>query len=227
MTMIIRHLPAGMRNRLDNVSQSLRHTLSSSRLPSVLVSTGTWLPCWVLRLIIVGVAIGTAAVIIHGVFGWLVVAATALLIMVEPAGAGAALLAVVLGFSLLVSPAAPLAPRTFALIAGTHAVLQLAALVGRTGWKAHVELAVLLAPARRFVAIQLVAQTLGGFGGVLTGHAVVVWVPVVAAAALLLLALWWLPRLGVRQARVDGKTMATQDWFAEAGSGPRLSKRER
>jgi hypothetical protein len=228
MTKIIRSLPAGMRSRLDNAHQSLRDTFSPSRMPRVSVRTRTWLPCWVARMIIVVIALGTASVIIHGAFGWVVVAVAALLIMVGPGAAGAALVAVVLGFSLLVSPAAPLAPRTFVLIAGTHAVLQLSALLGRTAWRAQVELAVLLAPVRRFALTQLVAQALGLVGGVLTQQrAVVAWVPVLAAGGLVLLAFWWVPRLGSRRTASRAREMAIQDAFAEAGSGPRLSKSDR
>jgi hypothetical protein len=166
--------------------------------------------------------------IIHGIFGWLVVTVTAALIVISPAAPGGALFALVLGFSLLVSPAAPLAPRTFILIAGTHAVLQLSALLGRTAWNAQVELAVLLAPARRFAMIQLVAQTLGAIGGVVaTQHISWPWVPVVAAGGLVLLAFWWVAQTGSRRRASQTRKVATQDWFAEAGSGPRLSKGDR
>jgi hypothetical protein len=193
-------LPPALRDRARDSLRALRDSLPSpTRLPQVSVDLHGWAPCWLLRLVAAGLAVATSALVIHGWFGWLVVAGVVVWMLIRPGAGAAPTLVGLLGFALVLAPAQPWGGRTVLLVLGLHLTLELCRLLGATSWLARVELRVLLKPGWRFVVIQVVAQLTGLAGAVLTGRGLdLPWVAVLAAGLLLLLAYGWFPRLGRR-----------------------------
>lgn len=192
------------RRLVEGVRRSYRTLLSllptKARLPAVRLELEHWLPCWVFRLLSVLLALGSAALVLSGTFGWLVVGVLAVLILIRPGSPAAPVLAAVLGFSLLQQPEQVWGLRGPLLLLGVHACIALSALIGVTSWTARVQLRVLASPLGRFAVIQLVAQVIGVLGALLAGRELSwPWVPVVAALAVLALAWVWVPRLGRRE----------------------------
>ena len=80
-----------------------------------------------------------------------------------------------------------------------HLLVQLGALASSVPWTAALDLRVLLSPARRFLAWQLVAQLLGLAGAAVTASGLTVpWLPVLAGVAVTALLWWLLSRLMAR-----------------------------
>ncbi|GAA3608550.1 hypothetical protein GCM10022236_07810 [Microlunatus ginsengisoli] len=174
---------------------------SAARQPAVGVELHGWLPCWAFRLLAVGLALGSAALVVQTPFGWLVVGVLAALILIRPGSPAAPILVAVLGFSMVQHPDQDWAGRGPLLLLGLHACVTLAVLLGATGWAARVQLRVLASPALRFAVIQLVAQVFGLLGALLAGYDLSwPWLPVVAALLALVLVLLWAPRLARREA---------------------------
>ncbi len=178
---------------------------TAARLPVVNVELRFWVPCWALRVVAVGLALGSAALVITGPFGWSVTAVLCVAILLRPAGIGAPALAVVAGFSMLqASDGEAWGVSGPLLLLALHACVTVCLLLGTTSWAAKVQLAVLGRPASRFVVIQLIAQLTGVAGALLSSRELSwPWVPVVAALALIVLAYAWLPKLGERGEPLD------------------------
>ena len=204
---ILDRLPDRFEIALRNGYRSVLSLLpTKARLPAVEVELHGWVPCWALRLVAVGLALGSAALVIRGPFGWLVVGVVAAVILVRPGSPAAPVLAAVLGFSLLQLDRSPDA-RGPLLLLGLHACITLCVLLGATTWAARVRLAVLASPAPSFAAIQLTAQLVGVLGTLLAGRQLSwPWLPVVATMVLLLVVSAWIPRLGMRETRRPSQT---------------------
>lgn len=201
-------LPAALRDRARDWVRTLRSSLPSpTRLPQVSVDLRGWAPCWLLRLVAATLAISTSALVIQGWFGWLLVAAVAVWMLIRPGSAAGPTLAGLLGIALALGPGQPWSGRSILLLLGLHLTLELCRLLGATSWPARVELRVLSKPGWRFVAIQAIAQLTGLAGAALTGRGLdLPWVPVLAAGALLLLAYGWFPRLARRPDPIRDRT---------------------
>jgi hypothetical protein len=201
-------LPSALRDRARHLLRSLWNSLPSpTRLPQVSVDLHGWAPCWLLRLVAATLAISSSALVIHGWFGWLLVAAVVVWMLIRPGAAAAPTLVGLLGLALALAPAQPWSGRSMLLLLGLHVTLELCRLLGATSWLARVELRVLRKPGWRFVAIQAIAQLTGLAGAALTGRGLdLPWVPVLAAGALLLLAYGWFPRLARRPDPIRDRT---------------------
>jgi hypothetical protein len=161
------------------------------------IDLGPNLPGWALRLACAAVALG--CVVLAGAGSTLTVigALLALGLAARPVGA---VPMVVLGFVVFVlTTAGGSAPRpaTFAVLAGTHLFVQLAAVVGPYGWSVRVELRALLVPARRYLPVQVAAQLVALVGALVTlGRVELAWSAPLAAVAVATLVVWLVPRLG-------------------------------
>ena len=197
---ILDRLPDRVAAPLRDGYRSLMSLLpTKARLPAVELQLRGCVPCWLLRLVAVALALGSAALVIVGPFGWLVVGLLAALILIRPGSPAAPVLAATLGFSLL-QHSTGWEGRGPLLLLGVHACVALCLLLGATSWAARVRLGVLASPAPSFAAIQLTAQLIGVLGTLLAGRQLSwPWLPVVAIMVLLLVVLAWIPRLGVRE----------------------------
>jgi hypothetical protein len=161
------------------------------------VDLGPSLPGWSLRLSCAAVALGCVVLAGAGHTLTVVGALLALALAARPIGA---VPMVALGFVAFVLTAAGGSgprPGTFAVLAGTHLFIQLAAVLGPYGWFVRVELRALLAPARRYLPVQLAAQLAALVGALLSlGRVELAWSAPLAAVALAALVVWLAPRIG-------------------------------
>jgi len=174
------------------------------RRPRVRVRTGPAVPAWALRLLLAGLAVG--CVVLAGAGPVLAVAgvAAALVLALRPGGVAPAAVVGYVAVVLLGSGHGGGPATTAALLLGTHLLVQLAALLGRTSWWARVELRALAAPVPRFLAVQAAAQLLALLGAaVTTGGLRLPWLAAAAAVGLGALLLGLVPRLGSPPAPVE------------------------
>jgi hypothetical protein len=123
-----------------------------------------------------------------------------LLVVLLPSGVGPVLVLALTALVLVIGGSGGgWRPAAFAVLLGTHLLVQLGALLGRTSWSARVELRALLVPAPRFLAVQVAAQLAAVAGAAVTGGRFELpWLAVLAAVGLAGLLLWLAPRLGSR-----------------------------
>lgn len=169
---------------------------SKSRpLPRVVADIGPWVPVWLVTAVTAGVAVASAAIVTRGTVPWAIVLATIAITVAQPDGPGAGIFAVTIGVLLVASGTEPFAWPLYVLLATVHLVVVLSALTSGLPRRARFELALLVAPGRRFLAVQAVAQPLALLGALVTGAGVTLpWLPVAAGLGLVVLA--W--RLDVR-----------------------------
>jgi hypothetical protein len=184
-------------NRLvDRARRALWFVRTGRQRPAVTVRLRRWVPGWTIRACCVLVAVG--CVLLTGAPKPLtgVVSVVAVLLVVLPGGVLPAVLAVLVGVCALYLDPALTSVRPFLILAGLHLVVQLAALTGRTGLRARVELGVLLAALRRYLPIQAVAQAVALLGLALTRQRLeVAWLPVFGVVSLTLAVFWLVAQL--------------------------------
>jgi len=191
-------LPAAWR-RLAELARSTPLTLPvlRPRRPRVRVRTGPAVPAWTLRLLLAAVALACVALAGAGTLLSVGGAAAALVLVLRPGGSAPAVVVGYVAVVLLGTGSGGRPATTSALLLGTHLLVQLAALLGRTSWEARVELRALAAPLRRFLAVQALAQLVALLGAAVTsGGLALPWLPAVAAVGLGALLLGLVPRLG-------------------------------
>jgi hypothetical protein len=192
-----RTLPA-LRSWWHELLRSTPRALPSlrPRRRRVHVDLGRYLPGWALRLICAAVALG--CVVLAGAGSTLTVigALLALGLAARPLGAVPMVVLGFVAFVLTTAGGSGLRPGSFAVLAGTHLFVQLAAVLGPYGWSVRVELRALLAPARRYLPVQLAAQLVALVGALLTlGRLELAWAAPLAAVAVAALVVWLVPRI--------------------------------
>lgn len=166
------------------------------RRPRVTVRADAAVPAWLLRAVLVAMAVGCIRLAGAGdtltVLGGLLAA----LLLVRPGGSTPVLVVAFTGLVLATNSAGGRAPVAFVVLLGTHLVAHLGALLGRSSWSALVELRALGVGAPRFLLVQLAAQLVAVLGAVL-GHdrLELPWLGVAAVVGLAALVLWLAPRL--------------------------------
>ncbi len=173
------------------------------RRPRVALELAGWVPGWLLRVVAAALLLGLTGLLQPGSFGWFLSSVLALITLVWPAGVGTGAAVILLGLLLASQPDLPSPVIVAVFVAGLPALVQLCALIGRTGAGARIELGALTAPLPRFLLIQLVVQPMALFGGWLAGQDALVgesWIllPLIAVVGLGVISLVWLPRLGRR-----------------------------
>ena len=165
--------------------------------PTVRITTSPSIPSLLLRLVVVAIGLLCAATVVGGPPGWVVVVGLSVAILVVPGSMVPGALVGVLGLLMVFDIQTPAVWRAPFLIAAAPLMLQLAAVAGQASATARIELRVLALPLRRYLVIQLFAQTLALVGAVSAGLGLVQpQAMAVAGAALLVLVLVWLPSLG-------------------------------
>jgi hypothetical protein len=160
------------------------------------VGLGPHLPGWLLRLVCAAVALGCVVLAGAGSTLTTIGALLALGLVVRPGGALPMSVLGFVAFVLTTSGGGAVRPGSFAVLAGTHLFVQLAAVVGPFGWSVRVELRALLAPARRYLPVQLAAQLVALVGALLTlGRVELAWSAPLAALAVATLVVWLVPRV--------------------------------
>jgi hypothetical protein len=195
------------RIQLDRVLATLRIGRASSQrpLPRVGIAFGAWLPAWVLRGGVAGVALACAALLTPGPGLWAVAVLGALAVLVLPGGAAVAFYAFALGFGLAVAGGPGPAIRPYLMLFGVHLFVTLGRTVGVAPWSSRVDLHVLVPPLRRLLALQVLVQPLALVGAILTSAAVSVpWVPVLVGVGLAVLGWWLLSQLIPLPRRISG-----------------------
>ena len=146
---------------------------------------GACIPTWGWRIAYAVVALGcTLLVASHGAH-WVIAGALIATMLIRPSGAAPALFAVGVGLLVLASEPDPFDPRVFLLALGLHLTVQLAAVVGDLPWLGLVELRVLVASARPFLAIQAGVQAAALIGAWTTSRQLsATWLPVLAGIGL-------------------------------------------
>jgi hypothetical protein len=150
----------------------------------------------VLRLACAAVALG--CVVLAGAGSTLTVIGglLALAVAARPVGAVPMMALGFVAFVLTAAGGSGLRPATFAVLAGTHLFVQLAAVVGPYGWSVRVELRALLVPARRYLGVQLAAQLVALVGALLTlPRMELAWSVPLGAVAVAALTVWLVPRI--------------------------------
>ncbi len=171
--------------------------------PRVALALGAWLPGWVLRLTLATSVPALASLVGGGSIAWFVVALLAVAVLGWPSGAAPGAVVVFLALLAATRPESPAPLAVAALLAGLPALVQFGALIGRAGWSARIELAVLVVPLPRFLVIQAVVQPLALVGGWIAGQDVLAgpgWIllPILAGLGLGVISYGWLPRLRPR-----------------------------
>lgn len=164
-------------------------------LPPVRIDTGLALPSWVFRVILAGLTMGCASLLASNTIAVVASVAGTVLVAIWPGGPMPSVYAAGIGL-LLVASSNPLEYKGFVVLFGVHLLVTLGAIVGRIGWTGLIELRVLVAPARRFAAIQAFAQLVAlGAAWVTTRHLALPWIPVLVGVGLAALTWLLLPRL--------------------------------
>jgi hypothetical protein len=200
----MRRLDVALRRLVDRARRAVWFVRRDRKRPAVTVRLRHWVPCWTIRVLCVLVGIGCA--ILTGAptaLIWIVSAVVALL-LVWPGGVLPAVVAVVVGLCALYLDPAVTSPRPFVLLAGVHLVLQGAALTGRNGLRARIELGVLAAALRRYLPIQAVAQAVALLGLAVTRQRLeVAWLPVLGVVSLTLVVFWLVAQLRTGSATAE------------------------
>ena len=162
----------------------------------VTVALGPWLPGWSLRVVCAAVALGCVVLAGAGPKLTGVGALLALVLVLWPRGPFPVVVLGFVTFVLATAGAGPLRPQAFAVLAGTHLLVQLAAVLAPFGWSVRVELRALLVPARSYLPVQLAAQLVALVGALVTLRRLeLAWAAPLAAVALAALVVWLVPRL--------------------------------
>ena len=191
--------PRGLGQLWSPIRRRLHEVLPpwmTRHLPPVRIGSGAAAPAWSLRLVLVGMALGTAALVAEGGPSWVIAGSLAAAMVLLPGGV---LPAVLVGWLGLLSAAygVPDPLRTAGLLVGAHLTVQLGALLGQASLRARVELRSLAVPGRRVVAIQATAQPVALLAGWLAGLDITIaLLPVLAGTAVAGLVVIWLPRVG-------------------------------
>jgi hypothetical protein len=176
------------------------------------VDLGLNLPGWTLRLACAAVALGCVVLAGAGNVLTVVGALLALALAIRPVGAVPMVALGFVGFVLTVADGSGPRAGTFAVLAGTHLFIQLAAVLGPYGWFVRVELRALLAPARRYLPVQLAAQLVALVGALLSlGRVELAWSAPLAAVALAALVVWLVPRIGAPPTPAAGSGFELRD----------------
>lgn len=173
-------------------------------LPPITVDLGTSLlsrtaSARMLNLLVALLAFGCTAVLISHWLLWIPALLAIGAMAVRPEPGTAQFYAVLLGVGLALSTDDPWSIRSFLLLFGVHAMVQLGSLSQGLSSTTRVECAVLAAIGRRFAVVQIGAQAVAAAAAAIATRDVqIVWLSVAAGAALALLA--W----AVRAALTDG-----------------------
>lgn len=195
---VLDRVGSGLQSRVAAVTERFPRSLPTLRYrrARVTVRTDPTVPGVLLRIVCVALALG--CLLVAGAGATLVVLGglLALVLLVRPGGVSAVIM---VGFVAVVYAAGGDASTPgpgLTLLLGTHLLVQLAALLGGTGWSVRVELRALLVPAPRFLVVQLAAQLLALLGtGLSRGRLELPWLAAAAVVALGALVLWLAPRL--------------------------------
>jgi hypothetical protein len=188
--------PVLLRRLLDRTRRALWFVRTGPQRPAVTVRLRRWVPGWTIRACCVLVAVG--CLLLTGAPAPLtgIVCVLAVLLLVLPGGVLPAVLAVLVGVCALYLNPAVTSARPFLILAGVHLLVQLAALTSRTGFRARVELGVLLVALRRYLPVQAGAQAVALLGLAITRQRLeVAWLPVLGVVSLTLGVFWLVAQL--------------------------------
>jgi hypothetical protein len=185
-----------VRRLVDPVRRVLWFVRLGRQRPAVTVRLHRWVPGWAIRVCCVLVAAGCVLLTeAPSPLTW-IVSVLAVLLLGWPSGMLPAVVAVLIGLCTLYLDPTATDIRPFMILAGVHLQVQLAALIGRTGWRARIELGVLVAALRRYLPIQAVAQAVALLGLTLTRQRLeVAWLPVLGVVSLTLVVIWLVAQL--------------------------------
>ncbi|MCU1690515.1 MAG: putative rane protein glycine-rich [Jatrophihabitantaceae bacterium] len=169
-------------------------------LPSVQIELGRTAPAWALNAVVALLGLGCAALLADLPVHWVLAIAGAAAMAIRPLPGMAQTYAGVLGAGLVLTRYEPWAARVFLLILGVHLMVQLGSIVQGLHWSTRVEVAVLVAPARRFAIVQAGAQCVAIGSAWAAGRDIdAVWLSVVAALGLAGLAWFLLTAVGAQR----------------------------
>ena len=211
------------RSRWASLLAEMPRTLPSvgRRRRRVGVQLGPWLPGWSLRLVCGGVALGCVVLAGAGPRLTVVGALLGVVLALWPRGPLPVAVLGFVAFVLATAGAGPLRPGAFGVLAGTHLLVQLAAVLAPYGSSVRVELRALLVPARRYLPVQLAAQLLALLGALVTlGRVELVWSAPLAAVALTALVVWLVPRLDAPPAAAPPPGLELRDGPVGPREGP-------
>ena len=182
---------ASIATALARWNERIRRALGWSRpMLRVAADLRMAVPAWALRGVQLAVVLGCVAVAAPNALGWLIGIVFGGLMVALPRPFWTAVFAIWSGLVVLDGTEQPFQPGAIALLFGVHLLLVLGTALDRIPLSARVEPAVLLAPARRFLALQAFSQALAlAAAWVTSAQLSVVWVAV-AAAVLVAVVMW-------------------------------------
>lgn len=153
-------------------------------LPNVRVHIGRWVPAWAVHGFAALVGMGCIATVTDTPTEWILPSILVGLLLVRPAGAPPALLALWFGLRVTTSDISGYTPKAAALVFGFHLLALLLITTGDVHTRTRIELRVFAGPLRRMGAIQAFVQPLAWATMTLAANDVTVrWLPIVAALA--------------------------------------------
>lgn len=163
-------------------------------LPRVRIRTGRWVPAWVVHVLAAAIAIGCIATVAATRSEWAIPSVLVALMLVRPAGAPPALLALWLGLQVATSEVSAHTLEASGLVLGLHLLAVLLVTAGDVQPRTRIELRVFVGPVRRLGAIQAFVQPVTWATMTLAARDVTVrWFPIVAAVCVVV-ASWVLVR---------------------------------
>lgn len=180
--------------------------LASRPTPPVRIDTGRVLPGWMLRLVLVGLAVVAMIMLSPPIFGWVILIGSTVILAARPNTGTGAVFVGVLGLFWMLFPTPPLAVDGFVLLALAVAVWTVAGTLSGTTVRSRVEVAIWKFPVLRWLILTavgviflLVGQLLSTAGA---GNPMLLGGIALAAAVVLAIAVWViLPRLSATPTR--------------------------
>jgi hypothetical protein len=157
--------------------------------PRVRIELGPSVPVWVLRGLQVVAGLFCTAVVATSEVQWFLTVPALAVGLFWPEPMLLALLPLSWGVGLALLPLGAVSPQALLLLLGLHLYVVLGTAAGQTPPSARVEWAALAPAAVRFVVLQAAAQALAwGAAGVRTLEVAAPWLPILAAAAIAVVA---------------------------------------
>ena len=147
-------------NRVGRWQDSARQARAGINAPKppVRVETGPTAPDWVYRLGCLVFGVLTIIALAPGVVLIVILSALLLVVLIRPSTATAGVFGGVLGLFWMIDPSRPNSLAQFVILALVPAVWLLSGTIAELPLRTRIELAVLRAPALRFLVLQIVGQ---------------------------------------------------------------------
>lgn len=163
-------------------------------LPRVRIRTRRWVPAWVAHVLAAAIAVGCIATVATTRSEWAIPSVLVALMLLRPAGAPPALLALWLGLQVTTSEVSAHSLKASGLVLGLHLLAVVLVTAGDVRPRTRVELRVFAGPVRRLAAIQVFVQPVTWATMTLAARDVTVrWLPILAALCVVV-ASWMLIR---------------------------------